>query len=335
VATIGFVADGGDGIVPTGALRWSALPGAPELRVSLARHLRRPDERSDGDAPRDTAHELERSPDTRLLVVGLTDIGLDVSDTTIRNTASYGDAQLSRAQQTSIQGQATGTLQLRLPRHQDDTRLDFKYGWARNQPPGGGAPAISGETADLLTFTSVYSYRGLRDLRAVPRVVVPDPYARAWLESELTRPAVTATQTRTFHHLQAQGTAGALFTLTPKLKLRAGAGARRELLAGGEDGRWQSVLEAGATLDPTALATFGALALKLEGLADYTFVDPVTLREHELRVTGKLSIPLLPTLFVTAGLDVFGVERQGQGWAAAYDTTIGLRVHLDAAHQRL
>jgi hypothetical protein len=40
-------------------------------------------------------------------------------------------------------------------------------------------------------------------------------------------------------------------------------------------------------------------------------------------------------LYVTAGLDVFGVERQRLGWAAAYDTTVGLRVHFDAAHQRL
>jgi hypothetical protein len=164
---------------------------------------------------------------------------------------------------------------------------------------------------------------------------VPDPYARVWVESEFTRPDVTATQTRDYHHLQAQGTAGAIFTLTPKLQVRGGGGARRELLATGPDGRWQSVLEAGATLAPTALTTFGPFALKVEGTVDYTFVDPAALRDHELRGTGKLSVPLLPLLYVTAGIDVFGVERQRLGWASAYDTTVGLRVHLDAAHQRL
>jgi hypothetical protein len=51
----------------------------------------------------------------------------------------------------------------------------------------------------------------------------------------------------------------------PKLRLRAGAGAQAELLASGPDGAWQPVLEAGGTLDPVAIATFGALAVKLEG----------------------------------------------------------------------
>jgi hypothetical protein len=95
------------------------------------------------------------------------------------------------------------------------------------------------------------------------------------------------------------------------------------------------VLEAGATLNPTALTTFGPFALKLEGAVDYTFVDPTMLRDHELRGTTKLSIPLLPLIYVTAGLDVFGVQRQSLGWATAYDTTVGLRIHLDAAQQRL
>ncbi len=46
-------------------------------------------------------------------------------------------------------------------------------------------------------------------------------------------------------------------------------------------------------------------------------------------------MPLLPTLFLTVGLDVFAVERQALGWGTSYDTTLGLRVHLDAAKQRL
>jgi 5'-nucleotidase / UDP-sugar diphosphatase len=333
VATIDFVSQGGDGIVSAGVLAWSALPDRPELRPSLEAFLR--EEASADGAAFDAERGLGPPAADRLLVVGLTDLDLDFADTTIDNPASYGDAQLARAQQTSIAGEAIGTLQLRLPRHEDDTRLDLKYGWARTQAAGANMPLVSAETADLITFTSVYSYRGLRARRVPPRVAVPDPYARAWVESEFTRPDVTPTQPRTYHHLQAQATAGAIFTLTPKLKVRGGGGARRELLASGDDGRWQSVLEAGATLDPTAIATFGALALKLEGMIDYTFVDPTEVRDHELRGTGKLSVPLVPLVFVTIGLDVYAVERERQGWAAAYDTTVGLRIHLDAAHQAL
>jgi hypothetical protein len=192
---------------------------------------------------------------------------------------------------------------------------------------------VAGETADLITAVVSYTYKGLRDWRRVPKRFIPDPYARVWLESELTRPAVTATQTRSYHHLQLTDTAGAQFTLTPRLKLRAGAGAQRELLAPLPAGGWRSVIEAGGTLDPTVLATFGALAIKLEAMFDYDFVDPTGTRQHQLRANGKLSVPLVPTLFLTFGLDVFAVQRQDLGWGVSYDTTIGLRLHTDVAHQ--
>jgi hypothetical protein len=32
---------------------------------------------------------------------------------------------------------------------------------------------------------------------------------------------------------------------------------------------------------------------------------------------------------------VFAVQRQDLGWGASYDTTIGLRLHTDVAHQVL
>jgi hypothetical protein len=79
----------------------------------------------------------------------------------------------------------------------------------------------------------------------------------------------------------------------------------------------------------------GALVIKVEGLVDYNFVDPSRVREHQLRGNGKLSVPLLPALFITAGINVFAVQRERLGWGTAYDSTIGLRVHLDAAHQQL
>ena len=222
-------------------------------------------------------------------------------------------------------------LALRHPRHEADGRLDFKYGWARNQ--AAGTPAVSGETADLITFTATYGYRGLRGARPKPHV--PDPYFRLRMESELTRPAVTATQPRAFHHLEMTDTAGVLFTVAMKLRLRGGGGVRKELLAPGDDGRWRPVVEAGATLDPVAAATVGDLPIRLEGFADYTFVDPSGVREHQLRASAKLTAPLLPLLFLSVGVDAFAVQRENLGWAASYDTTIGLRLHLDAALQAL
>jgi hypothetical protein len=269
----------------------------------------------------------------RPLVVALGDLGLDLSSTSIANAPAYTDSQLVRARQLAITGNATGLLQVRDRVHEADVRLDLKYGWSRNQPVG--SPLTSGETADLITFSGVYNFRGLRGSEFVLKRAVPDPFVRVRLESEFTRPEVTPTQTRTYHHAQMTNTAGVLFTVLPKLRLRAGAGAQSELLASGTDGAWQPVLEAGGTLDPVAIATFGPLAVKLEGLVDYDFVDPTGLRQHEVRGTGKLSVPLLPALFITVGIDVFAVQRERQGWATSADVVAGIRVHHDLAYQGL
>ena len=48
-----------------------------------------------------------------------------------------------------------------------------------------------------------------------------------------------------------------------------------------------------------------------------------------------ITVPLLPRLFISAGVDLYGAEYAPLGWAWSADTTVGLRVHLDAAHQRL
>ena len=333
VATIAFVAGGGDGIFPAHALPFAPLPGSPDLRASVADFLRTETAAHDGDPTVDAKTDFGAPPVDRALVVVLGDGEFDYADTSISNAPAYTDPQLTRAQQTSLKGEATLVTQLRHPRHELDGRFDAQYGWARTQPAN--MPAVSGESIDLITAIATYSYRGLRDWRRFPKPAIPDPYVRLWLESEFTRPTVTATQTRDYHHLQLTPTAGAQLTLTPRLKVRGGAGAQSELLAGGRNGRWQAVIEAGATLDPTAIATWGALAVRLEGLINYDFVDPTDTRQHQLRGSAKLSVPLVPTLFLTVGLDVFGAQRQALGWGASYDTTIGLRLHSDVAHQPL
>jgi 2',3'-cyclic-nucleotide 2'-phosphodiesterase (5'-nucleotidase family) len=333
VATIGFVAAGGDGIFPPHSLPFTPLTGAVDLRASVAEFLRSKTAAEDGDPTVDVATDFGPPAVDRPLLVLLADGELDFSDTSISNSPGYTDAQLTRAQQTSAKGEVTLVAQLRQPVHEADARFDAQYGWTRTQPAA--MPAVSAESVDLLTAIVSYSYRGLRDWRRFPRPAIPDPYVRVWLESELTRPEVTPTQLRGYHHLQLTPTAGGQLTLTPRLRVRAGAGAQSELLAPGAAGDWQAVIEVGATLDPTAIATWSALAVRLEGLINYDLVGPTETRQNQLRGTGKLSVPLLPTLFLTVGLDVFAVERQALGWGTSYDTTIGLRVHLDAAKQRL
>lgn len=333
VATIGFVASGGDGIFPAHALPFAPLPGAPDLRAAVADFLRGQTGARDGDPTVDPATDFGAAPVDRPLLVLLADGELDFADTSISNGPAYTDPQLARAQQTSIKGEVTLVGQLRHPRHEVDGRFDAQYGWTRTQPAG--MPAVSAESTDLITATATYSYRGLRDWRRFPKPAIPDPYLRLWLESEFTQPAPAATQTRDYHHLQLTPTAGAQWAVTPRLKVRGGAGAQSELLAPDGAGRWRAVIEAGATLDPTAIATWGALAVRLEGLVNYDFVDPSDTRQHQLRGNAKLSVPLVPTLFLTVGVDLFAVQRQQLGWGTSADTTVGLRVHTDDARQAL
>lgn len=333
VATIAFVANGGDGIVPAKALPWQPLPASPDLRDVVEGFLAAHTADRDGDPSVDPGTDFGPPVAARPLVVALGDAGLDVASTSISNAPSYTDAQLVRASQLSVNGNATVRVLLREQAHEADARLDLKYGWSRNQPVG--APVTYGETADLITFAAVYNFRGLRGPQLLLKRALPDPYVRARLESELTRPDVTPTQPRAYHHAAMTDTAGVLFTLLPRLRVRTGAGVQRELLASGPDGRWQPVIEAGGTLDPVALATFGALAVKLEGLVDYDFVDPGGRREHQLRANGKLSVPLLPALFITLGLDVFAIQRERLGWGTSADVVAGLRLHHDLAYQGL
>jgi 2',3'-cyclic-nucleotide 2'-phosphodiesterase (5'-nucleotidase family) len=333
VATIAFVAGGGDGIFAPHALPFAPTAGARDLREEVEAFLRHETAAEDRDPTVDPRTDFGPPPGERSLWVALADGGFDLSNTAISNGPGYGSAQLTRAQQTLIKGQATLVLQLRQPRHELDGRFDAQYGWSETEPLG--MPKVSGETVDLITAIANYTFRGLRDWRRVPRPLIPDPYARVWLESEFTRPDVTATQPRSYHHLQLTDTAGAQLTPIPRLRLRGGAGVQTELLASGPAGNWRALIEAGATLDPTALATVGPLAIKLEGMVEYNYIDPIDSRQHQLRGNAKLSAPLLPALFLTVGVDVFAIAREGLGWGASYDTTIGLRVHGDLAHQRL
>jgi hypothetical protein len=90
-------------------------------------------------------------------------------------------------------------------------------------------------------------------------------------------------------------------------------------------------------LDPTAIATWGPLAVKLDGFLDYDLIDPTEpqTHQHQVRTTWKIAVPLVPHLFITVGVNVFAIQRGGQGWATSYDSTVGIRAHTDAAHQRL
>jgi 2',3'-cyclic-nucleotide 2'-phosphodiesterase (5'-nucleotidase family) len=332
IATIAFVAQGGDGIFAPGALAWRPLEGEPDVERLVRDFLVREAGAHDGDPTIDPATDFGPPPGERPLIVGVTDLGFDLLDTSIANGPQYTDAQLTRARQTSVKGDWTSLVQLRAPSVEVDARLRLQYGWARTMPAG--KPAVSAETVDLITGSVTYNDRKLRHvLSRAPGPTVPDPYGRLMFESEFTRPPVTLTQPRDYHHAELTATAGMLFTPFPKLRVRGGPGVRKELVAPGAPGRWRSVVEAGVTLDQIVLASLGALAVRFDGAFDYVLVEPAGQHQQQIRSTAHLSVPLLPTLFVSVGVDVYAAQYSPNAWAASADTTVGLRVHLDRARQ--
>ena len=94
-------------------------------------------------------------------------------------------------------------------------------------------------------------------------------------------------------------------------------------------------LVASETVVTVALPLVSGLAARVEGWVDYVFVDPASLSQHQLKVQSRLSVPLVPTLFLTVGADVYASKAGGKGWASAVDTLVGLRAHFDAARQSL
>jgi 2',3'-cyclic-nucleotide 2'-phosphodiesterase (5'-nucleotidase family) len=320
VATIDFVAQGG--LLGDQLKGWKPWQGHPDIRDLVEAELA-------------LGSTFDTPASQKFLTTAIGDLAVDLTNTSITNTSMLPDAQLVRAQQRALKLEVTGLIQLDHPAHRWDTRATLKYGYARTQPVGKDAAAQ--ETQDLVQLTSQYSYRGL--VHPGSSAAIPSPYTRILFETELTQPGM-----RSYRHAELTHTAGALFTtFKTRLKLRAGGGYRTELLADADSadpdeaqvGGVRGVVEAGATLDPFAVATIRRLSITVEGSVDYFLLEPFGRTEHQTRASGKLSLPLLPLLFVTAGFDVFLVDRETAGRGASFDTTIGLKLHLDGAYQSL
>jgi 2',3'-cyclic-nucleotide 2'-phosphodiesterase (5'-nucleotidase family) len=335
VASHSFLAAGGDRILASDILHLQVGPDATQLRTLVEQALAGDAAARDGDPTVDPNTDFGPPASARPLLVTLADLSLDFGSVAVWPQPGYQAPQLTRAEQRAFKGDLTALTQLRTSRHEADARFKMLYGLSRTSPPG--APASTGETGDLLALSTLYNFRGLRTAAgpgASPRLL-PDPYARLLLESELTVPTPRTPEDRHYRHAELTATVGALVSLTPGLRVRGGPGVRRQLLAAGPAGQSRFLVEGGATLEPTVLGTFGPFQTRLEALLDYSFVEPTTIAEHQVRASARLAFPLLPLLYLTTGLDVFGMKRATATWGLATDVTVGVRLHVDAAHQRL
>lgn len=335
LATTDAVARGVHGALGPQPLPLRPAAGSPSLAEAVEGLL---EALASGGRPPalDGAADFGEPLSRRALVTWTADLQGDFQDVSTSNTDKYGGVNLPASQQRAVRAELVSVLRVSHPAHESETRLRLRYAWGSQS--AAGLPTISGKVEDAIGLSSLYLYRGLAPPGPERGSLVPAPYTRLYVESEFTRPDRNMMFVRQFHHLGFIHSAGALWTVAPRVKARLGAGYSKELTADSRSadpweaalGRWRCGFEAGVALEPILLSP--RVPVRLEAEAEYLFLDP-SLPQHQLSAHAGLAVPLAPPLFFTASLDAFAVNLRGQGWSRATRTLLGLRVHLDAAYQ--
>ena len=324
VATIDFIANGGDGLLPADFLK--GQPVCDDLRTCVLNSLVpvRP-------AP-GVLLPLPQPPDLfdRPVWTTALDVGVDLQSVSVDNPTSqpYDRPQLSRKSSLAFKLDANARVQMDQPSHLLQISLRTQYGGTAITTQG--TDPTWQETVDLITLQSLYSYRGL----SARYPLVPTPFSSLGLESEFNQPA-----TRTYQHLELSALFGARQAILPKLSFVLGIGVRRELLASADIPEQAPVARTrflvSATLELLKRAIWPRLGDRLLGEANitYSYTDPELLQSHEVRATGKLYVALGRPLYVTLGADMYLYGDQGREPGISLDLTAGVKVVLDARRQ--
>ncbi|MEM9195933.1 MAG: 5'-nucleotidase C-terminal domain-containing protein [Myxococcota bacterium] len=303
VATLRFLARGGDGALPEGA-EWEAI-GDATLRATVLEHL---------EVPRDTdPREAFEDLDDQLEWVFQGNIDADFSGSAVENPLNdagetvYDASQLARSDTITFGFDAT----LRADARSRSWAWE-NVGDARQRLTQTGTDDFA-EATDLLSFRTTALYRGFR--AASPRFFIPEPYAEAYLESEL-----TVADESEFRHLLLRPSAGLRFQLTNDLTFQLGGGFQGELLDP------DLTLEPGAIaqlrLLPWTLLQDGTRKLTVEFSLDYFLSG----NNQELRGTFDSTFDLAGPLGLTWGIKLFGQYDGENPVGVAIDVTAGLRV---------
>lgn len=319
VVTIRFLAEGGDGALPSlpegstwRTLEYTETDGSVRyrsLRDVVIAALEPPDARD----PRDARPSPDDAPEW--VVRGGADG--DFAGSSVSNPAEYDAALL--ATDTSI------AMGLEVALHVDATAPLFTWEnlilgryrtqWAPSAEPGAQGQFV--EATDQVQLRTMGSYRGLR---ATPSDVwVPDPYVELFVESEITRP-----DTRDWHWLLVRPTVGARFPLTPEFEVKLQVGFQTQALEPGAE----AGLGAGATLllRPWTILEVDERSLTLEGLADFFAFDLFDRNLWQLRGQLDLALDLAGPLALTFGATLYLQQDGEQPLGAAFTATCGLRL---------
>lgn len=319
VATLRFLAEGGDGALPPlpAGSSWRTLertlPDGRRRYRSLREIVLDALERPSLDDPRDA----RPSPDAPPEWVVRGSIDGDFAGSSVSNPAGYDAAQLATEQAIALGAEIDLHADATAPAYTWENRWTGRYRtqWSPATEPGSESTFV--EAADQLQLRSMLSYRGLR---ATPgEVWVPDAYVEAFVESEWTRP-----DTRAWHWLLVRPTVGARFPLTSLFDVKLQLGVQGQAL----DPTARAELGAGASvlLRPWVLLEQGERALTVEGTADFFAVNLLANERWQLRAQLDASLDLVGPLALTFGANLYMQQDAAASLGLAFSATAGLRV---------
>lgn len=312
IATVAFIAEGGDGLAPTG-------PEYRELDVTLREALVAHLERPRSVDPRDDFAD----PASRLVFAFTIQSDASFGGTTVQNGSMYEASQLDRENNIIFGTQNTLTLTAQSSRFAWDSSFVARYRTTRI------SDGTREEGDDLVSFRSNARYRGLRS--RLPKVYVPEPFAELYAESELTIPD---TEARDYRHFLVRPTVGAQFTLAPPLGFRINAGFETQILS--DDPMPAFGLGGQLLLTPWTFFTKGPRNGTVGGSIDY-FVSDLgrgQANRQEIRANLDFGVTLSSFFGLAFTSTLFGLRERGQDLAVAFSTTASVRVGWYVRTQR-
>ena len=319
VATIRFLAEGGDGALPP-------LPEGSEWRT-LGETL--PDGSFHYDSLRDVvirALEPESTRDPRDARPSANDppewvirgsIDGSFSGSSVSNPAGYDAAALSQGAAISLGIVGDGRVEATAPDWTWENRLLARY---RTQWAPSDDPTVAGafvEAADQIQLRTLLSYRGWRPHPS--DVYVPDAYVEGFFESEFTRP-----DTRDWHWLLARPTVGFRFPFAQELAVKLQAGLQSQLL----DPSASAQFGAGASvqLRQWTVLSAGDRSLTADGFVDFFAVSLFDQNHWQVRGQLDLALDLAGPLSLTLGTTLYMQQDGTSDLALAIAGTAGLRI---------